>query len=144
MTLLTVSLVIQGIADVDDSRASKEEISKAVDFTYNAVHHNTPKEREAIVQKMEESNNDGAAGAANGESKQWKNVMNDALNTDERRVMKMVKDVFADYFTVDAFNGMVANLKHGSLGLVKTASGDKLEDKQPAVEHHFVEVAVPT
>ena len=77
------------------------------------MHGATPQQRDVIAQQMEES----TSGTA--DDKQWKNVMNDALNTDERRVMKMVKDVFADYFTVDAFDGMVANVKHGSLGAEK-------------------------
>lgn len=34
--------------------------------------------------------------------------------------MKMVKNVFADYFAVDAYDGMVARLKRGELGLVRT------------------------
>lgn len=128
---------------MDDGKTSKEDISKAVDFTYNAVHGKPPKEREADVQKLEESN----SGTADSDSKQWKSVMNEALNTDERRVMKMVKDVFADYFAVDAFDGMVANVKHGSLGLVKTVpEGEKLP-KIELVEqklHQSVQVAVLT
>ena len=31
--------------------------------------------------------------------------------------MKMVKNVFADYFAVDSHGGKVARLEHGNLGL---------------------------
>ena len=121
------------------------------------MHQNTPDERKAVVQELQ-NGNEKATDGDDADSKNWKHVVNDALEADERKVMKMVKNVFADYFTVDAFDGMVANLKHGSLGLVKTGTvktetGEMIEDKRPKVEldekkpmveHKFVEVAVPT
>ena len=121
------------------------------------MHQNTPEERKAVVQELQNSN-DQAEGGNGTSSHTWKTVVNEALEDEERKVMTVVKNVFADYFTVDAFDGMVANLKHGSLGLVKTSieeteSGEKVADKRPRVEldakqaiveHRFVEVAMPT
>ncbi|KAL8795410.1 MAG: hypothetical protein Q9195_002151 [Heterodermia aff. obscurata] len=149
--------VIQGIADVD-GRISKEEVYKAVDFTYNAVNQNKqPEERKAVVQELQNSD-DQAEGAKGTHSTTWKAVANEVLEDEERKFMKLAKNVFTAFFTVDAFDGMVVNLKHGSLGLVKsetveTETGEKVGDKgpkveldakQPMVEHRFVDVAVPT
>lgn len=56
----------------------------------------------------------------------------DVFTTDEAKVLKMVKNVFADYFTVDNFDGRVARMERGNLGLVKvdveTASGLRADD----------------
>ncbi|KAL9132612.1 MAG: hypothetical protein Q9175_006212 [Cornicularia normoerica] len=127
--------VIQGIADVRDGKTSQTEISKAVDFTYNAVQRNNPDEREAVLAKLTGTNGT----ATDTEAKKWQDVGKEAFSTDEARVLKMVKDTFADYFTVDAFDGMVANLERGKLGLVKSAPNqptlpDEIDEKQPFVE----------
>ena len=146
--LTKASLVIQGIADVS-GKASHDEVAKAVDFTYNAVQGNKSEEHTNTKGHMNGINDDAKA-------KEWVDVGKDAFSTDEARVLKMVKDTFADYFTVDAYDGLVANLERGSLGLVKAAPGeqkdikklvrdhDKIEMKQPVVEQKAVEVAVET
>lgn len=128
-------LVIQGIADVE-GRTSQAEVSKAVDFTFNAVQRNNPEEHGAVLQKPNGPNGN-ASDPTDPKAKEWVDVVKDALSTDEQRVLKMVKDTFQDYFTVDAFDGMVANLKRGSLGLVKAAPADQADKKQPVIEHHF-------
>ena len=40
--------------------------------------------------------------------------------------MKMVKNVFADYFSVDSYDGKVARLEHGNLGLRSAPVEEKL------------------
>lgn len=116
---------------------SQAEISKAVDFTYNAVQRKNTEEQEAALQKSNGTNGN-ASGPTDTKGKEWVEV-NNALSTDEQRVLKMVKDTFQDYFTVDAFDGMVANLQRGSLGLVKATPGAQVDNKQPVVEHKSVE-----
>lgn len=125
-------LVIQGIADVE-GKTSQAEVSKAVDFTFNAVQRNNTEEHGAVLQKLNGPNGN-AFDPTDLKAKEWVDVVNDALSTDEQRVLKMVKDTFQDYFTVDSFDGMVANLKRGSLGLVKAAPGDQADKKQPVIE----------
>lgn len=124
--------VIQGIADVE-GKTSQAEVSKAVDFTFNAVQRNNTEEHGAVLQKLNGPNGN-AFDPTDLKAKEWVDVVNDALSTDEQRVLKMVKDTFQDYFTVDSFDGMVANLKRGSLGLVKAAPGDQADKKQPVIE----------
>lgn len=119
-----ILLVIQGIADVD-GKTSQAEVTKAVDFSYNAVQRSKPEE------PKQNNVNGTACGPTDGKGKEWEDVENDALYPDEQRVLKMVNNTFQDYFTVDAFDGMVANLKQGSLGLVKSAPVDQ---NQPAVQ----------
>ena len=129
LTLLTQSLVIQGTADVRDAMIPQADISKAVDFTYNAVQGNTP-------EKPTSTNGT----ATDAETNKWQDVGEEAFSTDEARVLKMVKATFADYFTVDAFDGMVANLERGKLGLVKAGGRtqpsleeDEIDEKKPLV-----------
>lgn len=43
----------------------------------------------------------------------------------------MVKNVFKDFFAVDSYFGMVANLERGHLGLVKATPDSTIEMKQP-------------
>ena len=145
-------LVIQGIADVS-GRTTQDEVVKAVDFTYNAVQGNKAEEHTTNGHMK------GANGHVNGTSgdataKEWINVRKDAFSTDEARVLKMVKDTFTDYFTVDSYDGLVANLERGNLGLVKATPGrqkeikklagdhGKVDMKHPVVEEKAVEVAV--
>lgn len=55
----------------------------------------------------------------------------------------MVKNVFADYFSEDSYDGRVAKLERGNLGLVEAKqahtimpdmiSGNHIDQKQPAV-----------
>jgi hypothetical protein len=118
----------------------KADVSKAIDFTYNAVQGNNHEEREAVPHKMN-GINDQACGPTDAKAKEWEDVGKDAFSTDEGRVLKMVMDTFKDYFTVDAYDGLVANLQRGSLGLVKITHGDQVtatlgeqvDIKQPVV-----------
>ena len=147
-------LVIQGIADVD-GKTSQAEVAKAVDFSYNAVQGSKPEE------PKQNGINGTASRPTDGKGKEWEDVKNDVLYPDEQRVLKMVNDTFQDYFTVDAFDGMGANLKQGSLGLVKSAPANqnqpavqpKVEaqpvidhdlEKQPIVEHKYVAETLQT
>ena len=132
--------MIQGTADVRDGKISEGEISKAVDFTYNAVNRNNPEERKVVLEKLT------SGPAPDEQSKEWQDIEKDAFSTDESRVLKMVKGVFADYFSADAFFGFVANLERGRLGLVKSApnqraSGDGDGKLQAAVD--VVPVSAP-
>lgn len=149
-------VVIQGIADVS-GKTSHDEVAKAVDFTYNAVQGNKPEEPTTNGHTNGVNGTNGHMNGTNGDAKakEWVDVGKDAFSTDEARVLKMVKDTFADYFTVDSYDGLVANLERGNLGLVKavpgqqrelkkmkTADQDMVEMKQPAVEEKAVEIAV--
>jgi hypothetical protein len=116
-------LVIQGTADVKGSLGSKitqTEIAKAVDFSFNKVQGS--------------SENNKANGHATENGQQTAAIGKEDFSTDEQRVLKMVKDTFADFFTVDVYYGMVANLQKGSLGLVKTVPTAMVDAKQSVVE----------
>lgn len=107
-------LVIQGRADVDDGKTSQTDVSKAVDFTYNAIQDNKPEKQDAV---------NGINGEKSGaEAQKWQDVTKDVFTTDEAKVLKMVKNVFADYFAVDTFDGRVARMERGNLGLVKVGA----------------------
>ena len=112
-----------------DAMIPQADISKAVDFTYNAVQGNAP-------EKPTTTNGT----APDAETNKWQDVGEEAFSTDEARVLKMVKATFADYFTVDAFDGLVANLERGKLGLVKAGGRtqpsleeDEIDEKKPLV-----------
>lgn len=113
-------IVIQGIADVGDGKVKSSDVHKAVDFTTNAVGRNGGTDKNIAMAK--------ANGEANGQK--WTEELNkDAMSIEESRVLKMVKDTFADYFTVDVYEGMAARLESGNLGLVK-APEEKVEASQ--------------
>ncbi len=102
------------------SKITQTEIAKAVDFTFNKV------------QGSSETN--GANGHATENGQETVAIAKDDFSTDEERVLRMVKDTFADFFTVDVYYGMVANLQRGSLGLVKAVPSAMVDTKQSVVE----------
>jgi len=140
--------IIQGIADVNGTKTTQAELDKAVDFTFNAVKRNNPDASEAqIKDAVAKQMQNGANGHANGtngdvKGKEWEDVKVDTMTAEEMRVMKMVKDTFKDYFTEDVHDGLVANIKQGSLGLIKAPMAAKMDAKKPAVENMFVEDAM--
>ena len=99
---------------------SQAEVAKAVDFSYNAVQGKKPGGQK--VKDFQSVN--GAEYDKHGQ--QWQDVSEDAFSKEEAKVMKMVKNVFADYFSVDSFNGKVARLEHGNLGLSNAPAEEKL------------------
>ena len=71
-------------------------------------------------------------------AQEWQDITKDVFTTDEAKVLKMVKNVFADYFAIDSFDGRVARMERGNLGLVKvgaeTAPGNHADDhRQPVM-----------
>ncbi|KAM3080828.1 hypothetical protein ACMFMG_004782 [Clarireedia jacksonii] len=119
--------IIQGTADVK-AGIKQEDVSKAVEFT------------SSVVAKPNGVNGDNGH---NGDKKDGlQEVGKDAFTTDEERVLKMVKNVFKDFFAVDSYFGMVANLERGSLGLVKSTTNTATEMKQPVVAVKPVEEVV--
>ena len=99
---------------------SQADVAKAVDFSYNAVQGNKPEEQKANgFQSVNGSEYDK-------QGQQWQDVAEDAFSTEEAKVMKMVKNVFADYFSVDSYDGKVARLEHGNLGLRSAPVEEKL------------------
>lgn len=71
--------------------------------------------------------------AVDGENGQiWtKELKSDEFDLAEAKVLKMVKNVFADYFAVDEYEGMIARLESGNLGLNKVKFDSKGETEQP-------------
>lgn len=66
----------------------------------------------------------GVNGHTNGtNSQQWADVNEEAFTNDEAKVLKMVKHVFADYFSEDSYDGRMARLERGKLGLVEMDKG---------------------
>ena len=117
--------VIQGRADVDDGMISQADVAKAVDFSYNAVQEKIPRERK--VNNFQSVN--GVEYDKHGQ--QWQDVEENAFSAEEAKVMKMVKNVFADYFSADSFNGKVARLERGNLGLRDAPAEEKLTNGHP-------------
>ena len=60
------------------------------------------------------------------QGQRWQDVNEDAFSAEEAKVMKMVKNVFADYFSVDSHGGKVARLERGNLGLHSLGAEKKL------------------
>ena len=107
---------------------SQADVAKAVDFSYNAVQGQNPEVQKA---KNFQSVN-GAEYDKHGQ--QWQDVTEDAFSTEEAKVMKMVKNVFSDYFSVDSYNGKVARLEHGNLGLRSLPAEEKLTNGHPELQ----------
>ena len=120
------------MADVN-GQASQAEVSKAVDFTFKAVQRKSLEEREVVLEKLK-AVSDGTFAPNDKQAQEWVGVVKDAFSTDEDRVLKMVKNVFADYFSVDEHGGLVANLEKGNLGLVQLTSEDHTTTNQTTVE----------
>ena len=125
---------------MEDGKVSESEVTKAVDFTYNAVQRQNPEGAEGVLQRPTETKrapNDMGA-------KEWTDVDDEALNKHEAGVLKMAKNIFGDYFTVDTFDGMVANVERGNLGLRKapmktgTPGGEAMDAMQPVTQMPMV------
>ena len=107
---------------------SQADVAKAVDFSYHAVQGQNPE-----VQKVKNFRSvNGAEYDKHGQ--QWQDVAEDAFSTEEASVMKMIKNVFSDYFSVDSFKGKVARLEHGNLGLHSPPAEDKLTNGHPELQ----------
>ena len=94
---------------------SHADVTKAIDFSYHAVQQGKqpPPEGQRVDKEFQSIN--GAEYDRHGQ--RWQDVTEDAFSTEEAKVMKMVKNVFADYFSVDSHGGKVARLERGNLGL---------------------------
>lgn len=120
--------VIQGRADVDDGMISHADVAKAVDFSYTAVQGKKPGEGGREAKGFQSVN--GAEYDRHGQ--QWQDVADDAFSAEEAKVMKMVKNVFADYFSADSFHGKAARLERGNLGLRDAPAAEgKVTNGQP-------------
>lgn len=126
-------LVIQGRADVDDGKTSQTDVFKAVDFTYNAIQDSRLEKQQAIH---------GEKIGAN--TQEWHDVTEDTFTTDEAKVLKMVKNVFADYFAVDNFDGRVARMELGNLGLDKVGAETAPANHKAENQHQPVVPLAPT
>ena len=123
--LLTKSPVIQGRADVRDGATNEVDIQKAVDFTSKAV---GPKEEFT-------SNNTDIEGInstkQNLHGQNWEDIKEKSFSAEEAKVMKMVKNVFKDYFQADTYAGKIAKLEHGNLGLVDLQQKQEQQQQPP-------------
>ena len=110
-----------------------------MDFTYSAVQGKDNKPESPAVNGASGVN--GHTNGTNGQ--QWQDIKADAFTNDEAKVLKMIKDVYADYFSQDTYDGRVARVERGNLGLVAAkqaptvpdtmSSGNRIGQKQPAV-----------
>ena len=120
--LTNIPTVIQGRADVEDGMTSHADVTKAIDFSYHAVQQGKEAPEGQRVDKFQSVN--GAEYDRHGQ--RWQDVSEDAFSAEEAKVMKMVKNVFADYFSVDSHGGKVARLERGNLGLHSVGADGKL------------------
>jgi hypothetical protein len=123
--------VIQGTADAkhEDVKAklTQEEISKTVEFALKSWLTIDPEQKEALVQKLKSFDiHDGEADdpetikALNEVQKQLAPEESQVLNILRGRKMMRHEDMLnVDNFTKDAFDGHVAVLEKGNLGLKK-------------------------
>ena len=111
VSLTNYALVIQGLADIN-GKASKEEITEALEFTRNAIESKNHEERQPWVE-----------GEKEGGSGEWTDVKENDLRADEAHMLKSAHGTFKDYFSVDEYAGLVARLERGSLGLIKAKPG---------------------
>ena len=131
--LTDIPTVIQGRADVEDGTTSHADVTKAIDFSYHAVQQGNPPPSGQKVDNFQSVN--GAEYDRHGQ--RWQDVSDNAFSTDEAKVMKMVKKVFADYFSVDSHGDMVARLEQGNLGLRGLVGAEgKLDDEGHAGLRH--------
>lgn len=103
--------VIQGIADI--GKSSQAMVDKSNDFTYNAI------EKSTVDGKAPKGFGLKEAGKGN-----WEAPEAEDLDKHEQKILKMIKNVFKDFFDADSFNGMVARMDRGNLGLIP-ADGTK-------------------
>ena len=125
---------------MDNGGVSESDITKAVDFTYNAAQRKNPAAGEkAGLQTTTTDTNDMAADPGANE---WKDIEREALSKEEAHILQMAKNTFGDYFTDQTFAGLAANIERGNLGLKKpppkqsTPAGDNhaMDEKRPLTD----------
>ena len=120
-----------------NGKLTQAEISKTVDFCFHAFQPTAPKEREAVLRKLEGMGlND--SGSAHAKTEQDVEELQALLSPDELRVLNTIRarqmvrsedTLNIESFSSDVIDGMAAHLQRGDLGLVKaTAAPAKLPE----------------
>lgn len=120
--------VIQGTVDADVSnKLTQTEVSKTVEFCLNAFKQVKPEERQAVLEKVK--------GAGN-ESQELERLSEDelrVLHTIRARQMLRSEDTLnLNNFSKDVIDGLMPNLKHGSLGLTRLSTTDGAKEPESA------------
>ncbi len=111
-------LVIQGTADADvGGKLTQDEVVKTVDFCLLAFKDTSPEERQKVLDKVAAINGTVSDDKANLEKLTEDELK--ILNHIRAKQMLRFEDTFnLNHFGSDAIDGLVPNLKRGSLGLV--------------------------
>lgn len=114
--------VIQGTVDVDKT-LTQAEIAQTINFCVNAFQNAGREEQDALMNKIK-----SVSETKNGEETDVVKKLKESLSADERRTLNTIQarqiirsedTMNIDNFTVDVIDGMVPNLKRGSLGLLR-------------------------
>ncbi|GBF64191.1 flavine halogenase [Trichophyton mentagrophytes] len=114
--------IIQGTVDVDKT-LTQAEIAQTINFCVNAFQNAGREEQDALMNKIK-----SVSETKNGEETDVVKKLEESLSADERRTLNTIQarqiirsedTMNIDNFTVDVIDGMVPNLKRGSLGLLR-------------------------
>ena len=128
--------VIQGGGVTSDS-VTQDEISKTVDFCFQAFKPAAREQREAVMKKVESISGPNGALSKEADEELQKALSPDELqilNTMRARQMVRQEDIVnIENFSSDAIDGMVPNLKTGSLTLVRAKVDGEVKRKKDNV-----------
>jgi hypothetical protein len=134
--LTDMHLVIQGTVDVP-GKLTQDEISKTVDFCFQAFNPAVPGEREALIKKLQDLD----VADLNSTNPKIKELEAN-MSADELRILNAVRahrmvrpeDILnLSNFGTDTINGMRPRLQRGALTLVKAKVRTKGKREQIAV-----------
>ncbi|KAL8842375.1 MAG: hypothetical protein Q9176_002764 [Flavoplaca citrina] len=119
--------IIQGTSDIN-GKLTQAEVSKTVDFCFNAFRPVDEAEKKAVLKKIENMtlDNDSTAGSAS-KPKQTVEMVEANLNEDETRILNTIRGrqmlrsedtINIENLAADVIDGKRINLQRGSLGLV--------------------------
>ncbi|KAI4267627.1 MAG: hypothetical protein L6R38_008169 [Xanthoria sp. 2 TBL-2021] len=123
--------IIQGTSDIN-GKLTQAEISKTVDFCFNAFRPVDEAEKKAVLKKLENMSleqNDPASDAS--KPKQTVEMLEATLTEDETRILNTIRSrqmlrsedtINIENLAADVIDGRRINLERGSLGLVEPSA----------------------
>lgn len=131
VTEIDIIAVIQGTSDIN-GKLTQAEISKTVDFCFNAFRPVDEAEKKAVLKKLENMSleqNDPASDAS--KPKQTVEMLEATLTEDETRILNTIRSrqmlrsedtINIENLAADVIDGRRINLERGSLGLVEPSA----------------------
>ncbi|KAL8778776.1 MAG: hypothetical protein Q9213_007256 [Squamulea squamosa] len=129
--------IIQGTSDIN-GKLSQAEVSKTVDFCFNAFRPVDEAEKRRVLQKLETMSLEQDSNAGNASKPKQTVEMLEANLTEEetailntirgRQMLRSEDTIDIENLAADVIDGRRINLERGQLGLVEPSASDKKKD----------------